>query len=97
MIIRFFRFVSKQIVRSSDGSSTRVYCISTWSIFEYDNHRTSGLKVGSQVAEYLSTRFIFLFSLILSSQGHLDRFKQSRYELALQRQKGSTVNVMRIL
>ena len=75
MIIRFFRFVSKQIVGSLDGSSTRVYCISTWSIFEYDNHWTSELKIGSQVAQYLSTRFIFPFSLILSSQGHLDRIK----------------------
>ena len=50
MIIRFFRFVSKQIVRSLDGSSTRVYCISTWTIFEYDNHWTSELKIGSQIA-----------------------------------------------
>ena len=74
MMIRFFCSICKQTVPSLDGPSTRVYCISTRSIFEYDNHRTRGLKIGSQVQGYLSIRFelLFLFSLILSSQGHLD-------------------------
>ena len=46
--------------------STRVYRISTRSMFEYDNHRTCGLSIGSQVQGYSSIRFklLFLFSLI---------------------------------